>query len=211
MLVFLDESGDPGRKLDRGSSPLFTVVMVTFDENEMAAACDERINLLRYELSIPKDYEFHFTSNSRKVRLAFLEAVAPYEFFYHAFALNKDPNKLYGAGFNFKESLYKYVCGLVFENAKPYLLDATVVIDKSGDRTFRNQLAAYLRRKMREAGRNLIRKVKMDDSANNNLLQLADYVAGVVNRHVQEKPDATMYRRLIASHEITLRVWPSKC
>ena len=105
--------------------------------------------MLRYELSLPKDYEFHFMSNSRKVRLAFLEAVAPYDFFYHAFALNKDPSKLYGAGFNFKGPLYKYVCGLVFQNAKPYLADATVIIDKSGDREFRNQLAAYLRRKMR--------------------------------------------------------------
>jgi hypothetical protein len=55
MLAFIDESGDPGRKLDRGSSPFFTVAMVTFDENEVAAACDERINLLRYELSLPKE------------------------------------------------------------------------------------------------------------------------------------------------------------
>jgi len=208
MLVFIDESGDPGRKLDKGSSPFFTVAMVTFEENETAAACDERISLLRYELSLPQDYEFHFISNSRKVRLAFLEAVAPYDFFYHAFALNKDPSKLYGAGFNFKGPLYKYVCGLVFQNAKPYLADATVIIDKSGDREFRNQLAAYLRRKMKEGGRNPIRKIKMEESRTNNLVQLADYVAGVANRCVNKRPDATMYRRLIASREIQLRVWP---
>lgn len=182
--------------------------MVTFDENEMAAACDERIRLLRYELGLPRDYEFHFASNSRKVRLAFLEAVAPYEFFYHAFALNKDPDKLYGPGFNFKGLLYKYVCGLVFENAKPYLADATVIIDKSGDREFRNQLAAYLRRKMKEGGQSPIRKIKMEESRTNNLIQLADYVAGVTNRCVNNRPDATMYRRLIASREIQLRVWP---
>jgi hypothetical protein len=208
MLALIDESGDPGRKLDKGSSPFFTVAMVTFDENEMAAACDERISLLRYELSLPQDYEFHFMCNSRRVRLAFLEAVAPYEFFYHAFALNKDPNKLYGAGFNFKGSLYKYVCGLVFQNAKPYLVDATVIIDKSGDREFRNQLAAYLRRKMKEGGRNPIRKIKLEESRTNNLVQLADYVAGVANRWVCKRRDATIYRRLIASREIQLRVWP---
>jgi hypothetical protein len=208
MLAFIDESGDPGRKIDRGSSPFFTVAMVTFDENEMAAACDERISLLRYELSLPKEYEFHFMSNSRRVRLAFLEAVAPYEFFYHAFVLNKDPNKLYGPGFNFKGSLYKYVCGLVFENAKPYLADATVIIDKSGDREFRNRLAVYLRRKMGEGGRNPIQNIKMEQSRSNNLIQLADYVAGVANRWVNKRPDATMYRRVIASREIQLRVWP---
>lgn len=182
--------------------------MVTFGEMKVAAACDERISLLRYEIGLPRDYEFHFSTNSRRVRLAFLEAVAPYEFFYHAFVLNKDPQKLYGKGFNFKGPLYKYVCGLVFENAKPYLSDATVIIDECGDREFRNQLAAYLRRKMKEADGNRIRKIKMEESGTNHLLQLADYVAGVVNRHVSEKLDAAMYRRLIASHEITASVWP---
>ncbi len=209
MLAFIDESGDPGRKIDRGSSAFFTVAMVTFEEKEVAAACDERINLLRFELGLRKDYEFHFYSNSRKVRLAFLEAVLPYEFFYHAFALNKDPARLYGQGFNFKGPLYKYVCGLVFENAKPYLADATVVIDKSGDREFRNQLAAYLRRKMKETGTNPIHKIKMEESRTNNLLQLADYVAGVTNRYVSKRSDAPMYRRLMAAREFQLRIWPA--
>jgi len=96
----------------------------------------------------------------------------------------------------------------VFENAKPYLVEATVVIDKTGDRGFRNQLAAYLRRKMSEAGRNPIRKIKMEESRTNNLLQLADYVAGVTNRRVNNRPDAQDYRRYIASREIQARVWP---
>jgi hypothetical protein len=209
VLAFIDESGDPGRRTGQGSSAFFTVVMVTFEDNEEAGACDQRIGLLRRELSLPQGYEFHFYSNSRKVRLAFLEAVSPYDFFYHAFSLNKDPNKLYGKGFNFKGPLYKYVCGLVLENAKAYLADATVVIDKSGDREFRNQLAAYLRRKMREGGRNPIRSVKMEESRTNNLLQLADYAAGVTNRWVNNRLDAGQYRRFIASREIQARVWPA--
>ena len=102
MLAFIDESGDPGRKIGQGSSAFFTLAMVTFEEAEEAAACDQRISLLRHELGLPKEFEFHFYSNSRRVRLAFLEAVAPYGFFYHAFSLNKDPAKLYGRGFNFQ-------------------------------------------------------------------------------------------------------------
>jgi hypothetical protein len=209
MLVFVDESGDPGRKTDAGSSPFFVVALVTFEENEVAAACDERIKLLRYELSLPKDYEFHFYSNSRKIRQTFLQAVSPYDFFYHAFALNKDPQKLWGPGFNFKGPLYKYVCGLVFQNARPYLSDATVIIDRSGDREFRKQLAAYLRRRTKEGGQNPIRKVKLEDSRRNNLLQLADYAAGISNRYVSNRPDAEGYRRPIAAHEVQLRVWPT--
>jgi len=209
MLAFIDESGDPGRRIEKGSSPYFTVAVVTFDENEAAEACDARIDLLRSELRLPSSFEFHFTHNSKRVREAFLQAVAPYEFFYHTFALNKDPNRLYGPGFDRKDSLYKFTARLVLENAAPYLRQATVVIDRSGERRFRDELATYLRQRIRGSdGARIIRKVKIQNSHGNNLLQLADYVAGVLNRVVTEKKDAEALHKFIALHEVTRRVWP---
>lgn len=81
MLAFLDESGDCGRKLEKGSSLFFTVALVTFNDSEEALACSQRISLLRRELHKDEAFEFHFTDNSHHVRLAFLEAVARYDFF----------------------------------------------------------------------------------------------------------------------------------
>ncbi len=74
-----------------------------------------------------KPSEFHFKRNSDRIRRAFLEAVAPYNFFYYGIVINKDPKKLWGKGFKSKESFYKYACGLVFENAKEKLADPQVV------------------------------------------------------------------------------------
>ena len=145
MLAFVDESGDPGRKINNGSSQYFIVALVTFDDHDEANACDQRITLLRRELNFAANSEFHFSHNSRKIRQRFLEAVSPYHFFYHAFALNKDPQKLYGPGFDIKESLYKFTARLTFENTKPYLNNATVIVDECGDRKFRDELATYLR------------------------------------------------------------------
>jgi hypothetical protein len=211
MLAFLDESGDPGRKTDVGSSRFFVVALVVFNDREEAQRCDDRIGLLRAELGRGNDFEFHFTANSHKVRIAFLEAVAPYKFFYHVFALDKGPTRLYGRGFNFKEPLYKYVCSLVFENAKPHLRSATVVIDGSGDRLFRKQLQAYLKARMNErGGADILAKVRMERSTSNNLLQLADYVASISNRHVQGKPRADEYRRWISPRESSFQVWPKQ-
>lgn len=48
----------------------------------------------------------------------------------------------------------------------------------------------------------------MQDSAGNNLLQLADYVVGVLNRKVQGKKDASEYYRFISTKEMQLRIWP---
>jgi hypothetical protein len=53
MLVFIDEAGDTGRKIEKGSSKLFVISLVMFDDYEEASARDQRINLLRRELKLP--------------------------------------------------------------------------------------------------------------------------------------------------------------
>ncbi len=157
--------------------------------------------------------EFHFKNNSDRVRKAFLQAVAPYNFFYYGIVLNKDPKKLWGEGFQDKQSFYKYACGLVFENAKPKLSEATVVIDASGSLDFKNQLTKYLRRKLNEqksSQSKVIRNVKMQRSESNNLLQLADYIAGVINRSINDrKKHSDDYKNLIAHREIRVQIWPN--
>lgn len=207
MLIFIDESGDPGLKLSQGSSEFFAVSLVVFEDDEEAIACDQRIALFRREIGWAANSEFHFRRNSHRVREGFLKAVEPYSFFYYGIVINK--SKLYGEGFKNKESFYKYACRLVFENAKDKLHDATVVIDRSGSNDFRNQLSSYLKRHMNDDKHRLIHKVKMQNSESNNLLQLADYVAGVISRSVQkQKHRADSFRTIIAHREIVVQVWP---
>lgn len=208
MLVFIDESGDSGLKIETGSSRFFTVGLVVFEDNDEALACDQRIQLLKRELGWESDQEFHFKKNSERVRRAFLQAVAPYNFFYYGIVINKDPKKLYGEGFRNKSSFYKYACSLVFENAKDKLDNAIIVVDKSGSLDFRNQLAQYLRHRVNQE-RKRIKEVKMQRSESNNLIQLADYVSGVINRSVTNtKKKADDYRRIIAHREIYVQIWP---
>ena len=184
--------------------------MVTFDDHAEAQACNARINLLRRELGYSDQYEFHFSQNSRRVRVAFLEAVTRYRFLYHVFALNKDPYVLWGPEFDHRESLYRFTAGLAFENAKPYLIDAKVVLDGSGDRGFGRELSRYLRKRVGdETSRRLVRSVRTKQSHRDNLLQLADYVAGVSNRAICEREDGVELRRkYLAAKEVNLRVWP---
>lgn len=210
MLVFIDESGDTGLKLEDGSSRFFTVALVAFDEDDEAIACDWRIQLLKKELGFPPEYEFHFKRNSDRIRESFLKAVSPYGFFYYGIVINKDPKKLWGEGFKNKESFYKYACSLVFENAKSKLCEAIVIIDESSSEDFQRRLGTYLRRKLKsKEGKCMVKKLKMQRSSSNNLLQLADYVAGVVNRFVSDKKkDAGSFRKIIAHREIDIQVWP---
>lgn len=206
MLVFVDESGDPGLKIDRGSTRYFIVSLVVFEENEEAEALDRRIGLLKKELGLSGRFEFKFNKTSGNLKQQFLSAVSPYTFFYFGIAIDK--TLLYGEGFKVKESFYKYACSLVFENAKPYLRDAVIVIDGSGSRDFRLQLQRYFKRKMNQGTTRLIKKIKLQDSVKNNLVQLADMTAGAIARSLSAKGDAELFRRIIRHREIYVQVWP---
>ena len=123
--------------------------------------------------------------------------------------LNK--HKLWGPGFQYKSSFYKYTVNLVFQNMRPHLDDATVVIDRSGNRDFRKQLAPYLRKKVGEKkGRaRIIKKVRAERSHRNNLIQLADMIRGAVARSFQaRRKDRHTYREIVRHRELRVQVWP---
>jgi hypothetical protein len=121
MYVFVDASGDPGLKILSGSSRYFTIALVAIQDEDVAD-CNSRIDQLRNTLMFPPSYEFHFSANSRKVRQAFLAAVASSKFFYHIYALDKsDLSTLKRLEITNSESLFRYVIMQACDNAKTYL------------------------------------------------------------------------------------------
>ena len=208
MLVFIDESGDSGMKGKTGSSELFVMAAVIFEDHEEAERCDQRIGSLRRGLSKSGRKEYKFNTCNGPERIAFFQAIAGFDFFYMAFVLNK--RELYSLGFQFKSPFYKYTASLLFQNAKPYLKNATVVVDRSGDREFRQQLSVYLKRKVNVPGEiPSVGKFKMEASHSNHLLQMADMIVGAVARSFRrDKQDADSYRKLIYHRELALQLWP---
>jgi hypothetical protein len=206
MLVFVDEAGDAGVSGKSGQTPYFVVALALFEDNDQAEKADRRIDLIRHELSLPEGFEFRFHNTRPDVRSYFLQQLLPYTWFYLGIVINKQ--KLWSPSFASPETFYNYSTSLVFENAKPHLQRATVIIDASGGKTFRGELSRYLRRKIDREGR-LIKKIKHQDSTHNNLLQLADMVAGSVYRSMLPgKKDRWDYRRMVRAKELRVQVWP---
>lgn len=207
MFVYLDESGDPGLKIVQGSSRYFVVALAVFQDEEETHAIDQRLSLLRRELHLNPSFEFKFNKCNRELRLAFLQAAAPYDFFYYGIVIDKAG--LYGDGFKVKESFYKYVTQLLFLNAREHLENAHVYIDACGDRDFRREINAYLKRKINQE-RQHIASVSFLNSANSNLIQLADMLAGAINRSHSGKPDAADYIRVVRHRKAHVQVWPNR-
>ncbi len=207
MLVFLDESGDSGLKGKIGSSRLFGVTAVLFQKSEEAEKCDARINAVRAELRLSPRFEFHFNRCGDKYRAIFLRSVCRSDFIYYSAVLDK--SRLQDESSQDKNWLYKYAANLVLQDAKNRLWEAKVVIDQFGDRAFRNELDNYLRRRINEDKKILIRKVCMEPSHSNNLIQLADMISGAVFRSFDAtKLNRMEFRKLIESKEVGVRTWP---
>jgi hypothetical protein len=207
MLVFVDESGDPGLKVGQGSTPHFVVTLVVFRDVAAAERVNKAIKAYRAKINFRPQAEFHFAKLKDTFKLGFLEAVAPFDFEYFSIVINK--GKLRGPGFHFKGSFYKYSCRLVMSNAKALLDNATVIIDGSGDRKFRRELAEYFRKQVNDASNpKRVVKVQMHDSNRDDLVQLADMVCGAVARSYSDKPDAKTYRRIVQKREAQVQYWP---
>lgn len=212
MLIFIDESGDPGMKLGPGCSDYFLVTLVIFQFPAEAMRVEHCIRALRRELRMHPQAEFHFSKLSHERRERFLAAVSRFQWVYVTAALNK--HGLYGPGFKVPDSFYKFTCGLAFDLIKGHVRRATVVIDRSGNRKFRDELNSYLRRRLEQSACDdepVIDKLKMEDSHRNDLLQMADMVCGAAARSLNFPEEKARFRRLILTHEmVPLRIWPKK-
>lgn len=208
MLVFVDESGDPGMKLGAGSSDCFAVAAVIFPDRQAALACNNAINSLRDRLGFSPQGEFKFNKCSRAIREQFLHVVAPFSFLFHAVVLNK--GGLSGPGFKHKSTVYKYPIKLVFQNARAILAGATVYFDTCGSREFTREVGAYVQKHlMGKDGTSGVAKIKPERSHSNNLIQLADMICGAVARSYKpEKKDCLVYRGIVRAREARVQFWP---
>lgn len=196
-IAFLDESGDESGKLDRGASPLFVVGLVVFLDSSEAERCDGRIAQLRRELHKHPRFEFRFRDNGHADRLAFLAAVAPFRFTYYSVTLEK-PNSPQA-----RQPAYLVACARVCGLAGEALKDARLIVDAGQVGRFaRRRQTTVIRQWVNgESGSIVLADVRAQDSVRHNLIQLADYVAGVRHWLEQGRQGAPAYAELLRARE----------
>lgn len=185
MLVFIDESGDPGFKLSKGSSPIFVVALVAFSDADQSVRAASSIDELALQLGIKNEFKF---SNSRpEVRDAFFAKVMPFPFCVRAIVIKKD--KIYSPHLRAdKDAFYSFFVKNMLKFDGGLLRNAKIIIDGSGDQRFKKQLASYLRQGMAE---NSLRDVRFSNSKNDRLVQMADMCTGAIARSYRaERSDA---------------------
>lgn len=197
MLIFIDDSGDPGFKLDKGSSAFFVIALVIFDDELEAEKVALAIKELRRDLGFPDNVEFKFFKSSRDKREKFLRRVCDFKFRVRAIVIQKSLIRSQELR-NSKNSFYSYAIRSVLKHNGGTIKNAKIKIDGSGDRVFRKSFLGYLRRQLNSEEKQIMKSCKLVDSHGNVLIQLADMIAGSIHRsHNVAKSDAKLYKSII--------------
>lgn len=200
MLVFIDDSGDPGFKLEQGSSRYFVIALVIFKDELEAEKTAVAIKELRRKLKFPDSVEFKFHKSSRNVKEEFLKTINPFGFSVRCLVVDKKIIRSKELRNN-KNSFYSYAIKMVLQYSDNEISDAKIKIDGSGDRIFRRSFISYLRRYLNSSQRKIMKDCKLVDSRENVLVQMADMIAGSIRRsYDMAKKDHRRYKGIITQH-----------
>lgn len=200
MLVFIDDSGDAGFRLNKGSSRYFVIAAIIFRDNLEAEKAAVALKGLRRSLGFSDQVEFKFNGSRRKVREAFLEELNKYDFEARCIIVDKTVIRSRELREN-KGSFYSYMIKTLLKYNAHALLNANIKIDGSGDRVFRKKFLEYLRKQLNTKECKVLQRCKLVRSDNNLLIQAADMLAGAVRRsYEKDKTDHNVYKSIIRRH-----------
>ena len=201
VYVFIDDSGDSGFKLDTGSTRHFVIACCVFESSESAERTANRIRSFRDSLGWSPMEEFKFSKTRPEIRFSFLNQICSNDFFVRAIVVDK---RLVRSDHLISQhkAFYNYIINLVLTNSAGTIRDAKVKIDGSGSREYKKAMENYLKSQTKSAESRVVEGVSFVNSKGDQLIQLADMVAGATRRSFDDsKSDSGDYAKVLR------RVW----
>lgn len=181
MYVFIDDSGDPGTALDRGSSRFFVLSAVCFSDSETADFVRHQLIQLKASFGWSQTQEF----KSSKMKYQLIERVLFGIDFARVQVLATFVDKQSLAAeskesFGLATALANYL-----ETLAPLLSDAVVKFDGSGSA----QHKRLLRKIVLDSAGGGVKSFSLQRSNGEPLVQLADLTAGVLRKGLESDSD----------------------
>ena len=163
------------------------------------------IGSYRKELGWRYNHEFKFTKNPKNIVMELLKRVNQYDFRVYAVYIDKVDFRKITPGmvpFFDKERLYNWMIKELLREMP--IKTAKITIDGRSSKQNMRNTKTYLRREI--SGDGVKVDIKFEDSTRADLLQLADIIAGSVNRSLQtNKTDTKKYISMLGSKIAKIR------
>lgn len=191
QLIFIDDSGDPGFKST--SSANFVISAVLFTDSKIAMNVSKCISGFRKSLGWRHDNEFKFSKVRKDIVIELLGLVSKYDLQVYAVYIDKS-NFKYVSQIIDQEKLYNWTIKELLITIP--VEEAKIKIDGRSSKRNMLKTATYLRRELNINSRKV--EIKFEDSVNDNLIQLADLIAGSINRSInKDKTDTKTYINIV--------------
>jgi len=186
QFLFIDDSGDVGLKPTSSSRFLIAAVLVTdiLTRDEIALV----IRKFRESLGWHELHEFKFNSARKDIVLNLLNLVKIFDFQIFAMVVDKKKFTKKSGG---KMPLYNFAIAQLLRKIAPE--NCEICIDGRDNKKYLRETRTYFRQSLPDK----TAKIQFVDSRKNDLIQLADVVAGAISRSLSEKGDAKKYVKII--------------
>lgn len=200
QLIFVDDSGDPGFK--PVSSSKFVMAAAVFTDPDAAFTLSMRISEYRQALGWRDDYEFKFAKIRKDIIAKLLKLAMNYNFQIYAVYVDKSSFQCTSPIID-KEKLYNWTIKELLSIIP--LANAKIEIDGRSSKQNMYHTTTYLRRAV-NGDKSKKLTIKFEDSIHDNLIQLADTIAGSIHRYVDaDKTDYATYVNLIKPKIVCLK------
>ena len=198
MIIFIDESGDPGFKTKRGSSKYFVLSCLIFNDEKEIIEMNETIIQYRRAHKIPDKYEFKFNKLNKEDRCSFLRYVKNNKFTIAILVADKE-TVLSKSACALRDLNYEYFLGLLLER----VITTNGSYDLRIDGSMTKILKYIFKSRIRKYSRHQIKlNLHVLNSKNDLLIQLADMIAGCVAKKLGNSNDRYVYIDILRNHVI---------
>lgn len=176
QLIFVDDSGDPGFKLARASSRLFVIACVIFDDIVDAEFASASIKKLKKEMGWKQEREFKFHRASEEQKESFFRALKLLNF--RVCACVVDKTLVSEPKMKKDDSFYQKVIFATLDRIST-MRGAKIYLDGKAGKNYRNRSVSKIRKVLNKSSQRMV-SLKLEDSKDDVLIQLADMIAGSI-------------------------------
>lgn len=189
MWVFIDDSGDPGMRLNNGSSRYLIMSACVFRDPKQI----EKLKSFSEYCAAKHNHrtEFKYNKTKEKTKRHYFELIKTIDFAVRAIYVDKA--HLYSPRLrNDGSALKAYLIKMLLEKNWGQIKNAKIIIDGDDLSAFGIPDNQYLMGLVNREAPGTVHSVKFGNSKNNRGIQLADMTAGAIGKHLkQEKSNSS--------------------
>lgn len=187
LVAFIDESGGHGFNFDKeGTSTHFVVNAILIDSNELEKVTSE-FEAIKNQYFPTSELKSSKIAKREELRIEILNKLSILNFKFYFLLVDKTKIHL-TSGLKYKESFYKFLYGILYNNIYRNFKYLTIVADVLIDNEFILSFEKYIREN-HQADLFHQNNISFKKSETTILIQLTDFIGGTLNRFYSGKSD----------------------